>query len=59
MLGLALLFLLIAILASALGLTNVAIISADMAWIVAVVFLVLFFIAMLGNAVRGRPSDVL
>jgi uncharacterized membrane protein YtjA (UPF0391 family) len=58
MLRLALAFLLIAIVAAVFGFTGIAVASADMAKIVFYVFLVLFLIAMLFNAFRGRPADV-
>ena len=58
MLRLALAFLLIALVAAVFGFTDVAVASAGMAKIVFYVFLVLFLIAMLFNAFRGRPADV-
>jgi len=47
----ALLFLIIAIVAGALGLFNVQAISSDIAWTLFVVFLVLFVVSLL----IGRP----
>jgi uncharacterized membrane protein YtjA (UPF0391 family) len=58
MLRLALAFLLVAIVAAVFGFTDVAVASADLAKIVFYVFLVLFLIAMLFNAFRGRPADI-
>jgi len=47
----ALLFLIIAIVAGALGLFNVQMISSDIAWTLFVIFLVLFVVSLL----IGRP----
>ena len=54
MLGLALLFLVVAIIAGVLGLTGIAGISANIAWILFVVFLVLFVLSMVVRAFQGR-----
>jgi uncharacterized membrane protein YtjA (UPF0391 family) len=51
MLRFAFLFLIIAIIAGALGLFNVAAVSSNIAWTIFVIFLVLFLI----SAVLGRP----
>lgn len=59
MLRLALLFLVIAIAAALLGFTSVAFLSVEVARILFIVFLVLFVVALIGSAARGRPSDVI
>jgi len=59
MLRLALLFLLIAIVAGVLQLPGVAILSAEIARILFIVFLVLFVISLLGYFARGTPRDVI
>lgn len=51
MLRMALLFLVVAIIAGALGLFNVQAVSSDIAWTLFVVFLVLFVVSLL----IGRP----
>jgi len=51
MLRMALLFLVIAILAGAMGLFNIANVSSDIAWTLFVVFLVLFVVSL----IIGRP----
>ena len=57
MLRLALFFLIIALIAGALGLTPVAVISADIAWTLFVVFLLLFVVLLaLGSWVARPPG---
>jgi uncharacterized membrane protein YtjA (UPF0391 family) len=58
MLRMALVFLLVAILAGVFGLPGVALLSADIARILFIVFLVLFLVAMVSNAMWGRPRDL-
>ncbi len=58
MLRLAIAFLLIAILAGVFGFTGIEVVSIELARIVFFVFLVLFVLALVGGAMRGRPSDV-
>ncbi|HKK35971.1 MAG: DUF1328 domain-containing protein [Paracoccaceae bacterium] len=58
MLGWAILFLVLALIAGALGFGGVAMISANIAQVLFVVFLILFAIALVANAVRGRPPRV-
>jgi uncharacterized membrane protein YtjA (UPF0391 family) len=55
MLGWALTFLVVALIAGALGFGGIAGASAGIAQILFVVFLILFAIAMVARAVRGRP----
>ncbi|MCF8496276.1 MAG: DUF1328 domain-containing protein [Alphaproteobacteria bacterium] len=54
MLGWALSFLVIALIAAALGMSGVAIVSMEIAKIIFFVFLVLFLIAALVHALQGR-----
>lgn len=58
MLRLAIAFLLIAILAGVFGFIGIADVSMDIAKIVFFIFLVLFVLALLGNTMRGRPTDI-
>jgi uncharacterized membrane protein YtjA (UPF0391 family) len=55
MLGWALTFLIIALVAAALGFTGIAGAASSIAQILFVIFLVLFLIAMLARALQGRP----
>lgn len=55
MLRLSILFLIIALIAGALGLFNVAAVSSQVAWILFVIFLVLFLVSLLVGASRGAP----
>jgi uncharacterized membrane protein YtjA (UPF0391 family) len=55
MLGWALTFLIIALIAAALGFGGIAGASAGIAQILFVVFLILFVVAMVARAVRGKP----
>lgn len=55
MLGWALTFLVIALIAGALGFGGIAGASAGMAQILFFIFIVLFVVAMIARAVRGRP----
>jgi uncharacterized membrane protein YtjA (UPF0391 family) len=54
MLGWALLFLIVAIVAGVLGFGGVAIASAEIAKIIFVIFLVLFAVSLIAGLVRGR-----
>lgn len=56
MLRLALVFLVVALIAGALGLFNVAAISGEIAWIIFVVFLVLFLVSLVFGAMRGSGA---
>lgn len=58
MLGLALLFLIIALVAGALDLWVISATSFSIAKILFFVFLVLFVVALIMSALRGRPTDV-
>jgi uncharacterized membrane protein YtjA (UPF0391 family) len=55
MLRLALFFLIVALIAGALGLYPVAAIGSQIAWICFVVFLVLFVVSMLLGGIRSGP----
>jgi uncharacterized membrane protein YtjA (UPF0391 family) len=55
MLGWALTFLIIALVAAALGFTGIAGAASSIAQILFVIFLILFVVAMIARAVRGRP----
>jgi uncharacterized membrane protein YtjA (UPF0391 family) len=59
MLRLALVFLLIAVVAGLLGFTGIELLSVELARILFIVFLVLFIVALIGNATYGRPRDVI
>ena len=58
MLGWAITFLVLALIAGALGFGGVAVVSANVAQVLFVVFLVLFAIALVANAVRGRAPPM-
>ena len=58
MLRLAIVFLLIAVLAGVFGFTGIEFVSVDIARILFFIFLVLFVIALIGNATYNRPSDL-
>jgi uncharacterized membrane protein YtjA (UPF0391 family) len=58
MLSWAILFLVIAIIAAILGFTGIAAGFAVIAKWIFIVFIVLFLIAAIGNALRGRPPPV-
>jgi uncharacterized membrane protein YtjA (UPF0391 family) len=47
MLGLAIVFLIIALIAGALGLYRVEAVSSEMAWVLFVIFLILFVVSLL------------
>ena len=53
MLGMALVFLIVALIAGALGLGNVAWLSSEIAWVLFVVFLILFVVSL----VFGRRRE--
>lgn len=55
MLGWALTFLVIALIAAALGFGGIAGTSAGIAQVLFFIFIALFVIAMIARAVRGRP----
>ena len=55
MLGWALTFLGVAIIAGVLGFGGGAVVSAEIAKVIFFIFVVLFVIAMIARAVRGRP----
>ncbi len=55
MLQMALLFLVVALIAGALGVANVAFISAEIAWILFVVFLILFLVSLVFGRRTGPP----
>jgi uncharacterized membrane protein YtjA (UPF0391 family) len=55
MLRLALLFLIVALIAGALGLYPVAAIGSEIAWIFLVIFLVFFVISLLAGGLRSGP----
>jgi len=57
MLRLALLFLVIAMIAGALGIYPVAQVGSEIAWVFFVVFLVLFVASMLAGALNSGPSS--
>ncbi|MGP1345577.1 MAG: DUF1328 family protein [Phycisphaerales bacterium] len=54
MLGMALLFLLLAFVAALFGFQVIAGVSVQIAWILFVLFLVLFVLSMVVRAIRGR-----
>jgi uncharacterized membrane protein YtjA (UPF0391 family) len=55
MLRLALFFLIVALIAGALGLGGVEIVSSQIAWILFVVFLILFAVSLLAGGFRRGP----
>ena len=55
MLGWALTFLVVALIAGALGFGGIAGTSAGIAKVLFIIFIVLFIVAMIARAVRGRP----
>jgi uncharacterized membrane protein YtjA (UPF0391 family) len=55
MLRWALLFLIIALIAGALGLYPIAAIGSQLAWILFVVFLVLFLVSLISGGMRSGP----
>lgn len=55
MLGWAMTFLVIALIAAALGFGGIAGTSAGIAQILCIVFIALFVVAMIARAVRGHP----
>jgi len=58
MLWWALVFLIVALIAGALGFSGIAGALTNIAWILFVVFLVLFAISLVANALRGRTPPV-
>jgi uncharacterized membrane protein YtjA (UPF0391 family) len=59
MLGWALAFLIVALIAGALGFTGVAAISVDAAQLIFWVFLVLFVVSLIANFARGKRPPAL
>jgi uncharacterized membrane protein YtjA (UPF0391 family) len=51
----ALLFLIVALIAGALGLANVAWVSSQVAWILFVVFIILFLVSLIFGGLRRAP----
>ena len=58
MLGWAIFFFFLALVAAFLGFGGVAALSADIAWILLVIFVVLFVATLLVHLVRGRSPPV-
>ena len=58
MLSWALTFLVIALVAAALGFGGIAVVAVDIAKLLFVVFLVLFVVALIAHVVRGRPPPL-
>ena len=58
MLSWALTFLVIALVAAALGLSGVAVVSMEMAKIIFFIFVVLFLITAIAHAVRGKAPPM-
>lgn len=58
MLSWALLFLIVALIAGALNFTGLAGVALTIAQVLFFVFLVLFVIALIASAIRGRPGDM-
>jgi uncharacterized membrane protein YtjA (UPF0391 family) len=56
MLQWALIFLVVAIVAGALGFGGIAIISVELARILFFIFLVLFVVSLIAGLLRGRPT---
>jgi uncharacterized membrane protein YtjA (UPF0391 family) len=56
MLQWALIFLVVALIAGAMGFGGIAIISVDIARILFFVFLVLFVVSLIAGLLRGRPT---
>jgi uncharacterized membrane protein YtjA (UPF0391 family) len=54
----ALLFLVIALIAGALGLFHVEAVSSQVAWILFVIFLVLFLVSLVFGGARGAPPPI-
>lgn len=58
MLGWALTFLVIAIIAGVLGLGSVAVLATDIAQLLVIVFIALFIVAAVIGAIRGQTPSV-
>jgi uncharacterized membrane protein YtjA (UPF0391 family) len=56
MLGLAALFLVIAVVAALLGYSGLAGDMANIAWVMVIIFAVLFVVAAISNAISGRRT---
>lgn len=56
MLQWALIFLVVALIAGAMGFGGIAIISVDIARILFFIFLVLFVVSLIAGLLRGRPT---
>lgn len=55
MLRMALMFLIVALIAGALNLFRVAAVSSEIAWVLFVVFMILFLVSLAAGAVRAPP----
>lgn len=55
MLGWALMFLVVAIIAGIFGFTGISMVAADFARILFFIFLVLFLVSLIFGLIRGRP----
>jgi uncharacterized membrane protein YtjA (UPF0391 family) len=55
MLGWALMFLVVAIIAGVFGFTGIAVVATDFARILFFIFLVLFVVSLIFGLIRGRP----
>jgi uncharacterized membrane protein YtjA (UPF0391 family) len=58
MLGWAVFFFLLALVAAFLGFSGVAALSADIAWILLAIFVVLFVATLIVHLIRGRSPPV-
>jgi uncharacterized membrane protein YtjA (UPF0391 family) len=58
MLGWALMFLIVAIVAALLGFTGIAILSAEVAKVLVIIFIILFVISLVFGLIRRRPPRV-
>jgi len=55
MLRMALVFLVVALIAGALGLMRTEYVAAQVAWILFVIFIILFLVSLVFGGLRGRP----
>lgn len=58
MLGWAIFFFLLALVAAFFGFGGVAVFSADLAWVLLVIFVVLFVLTLIVHLIRGRSPPV-
>jgi uncharacterized membrane protein YtjA (UPF0391 family) len=58
MLGWAIFFFLLALVAAFFGFSGIAVFSADLAWILLVIFVVLFVLTLIVHLIRGRSPPV-